>query len=143
MRKPILYLHILTALASNGVVNQSQIDTSTLLDGFPQGLPISFPRRQLYRAPDQSAPQTTTSYNPITPSSFSPSHPEGEAILTSQKWQQEGDSFKPIFRESTSSYPKASKPSYEKPEKQETPVPSVRAKPSGENVNIYCSYPQS
>ena len=140
---PILYLHILTALATNGVVNQSQIDTFHPLNRFPQGLPIKVLFRQLYRAPDQAAaPPTTTSYkSPISPSSFSPSHPEGQAVLTSQKWQQEGDSFKPIFRESTSLYPKASTPSYEKPEKRETPIKSVRAKLSGEKTSMYFSYP--
>ena len=95
-----------------------------------------FPLRQLYSAPEQALPPTKTSYSPITPSSFSPSHPEGQAVLPSQEWKQAGDSFKPIFRESTSSYPKASTPSYEKPEKREIPVKSVRAKPSGEKFNI-------
>ena len=98
--------------------------------------------RQLYRAPDQAPTPTSPSYNSPAPSAFSPSHPDGQVVIpSSQSWQQSGDSFKPIFKESSSSsHPTAS---YEKQEKRETPTPSVRAKPSGKTTSKHFFYPQT
>ena len=87
-------------------------------------LPKYFILRQFYRAPEEDAPPISPSYS-LPSSSFSPSNPEGQAILTDQEWQQTDNTFKPIFRDGT-----PLEKSNRKPEQQESLV--TTDSPAGE-----------